>query len=160
MFAVSGMKSFLTPTFSAFPKPTPLALFSFASKSHPCNSTTFRHPSFLPLKPAIFSPKSSFLSMQNRGMHVELAPPSSTGEIHVIVGPMFSGKTTSLLRRIQSESSNGRFWTFLIPVSVLNAEFFSFIFRGFFIKCCSSRWVVFVFVSKMRYLSSILDWVI
>ncbi|KAG2688567.1 hypothetical protein I3843_09G102800 [Carya illinoinensis] len=108
MFAVSGMKSFLTPTFSAFPKPTPLALFSFASKSHPCNSTTFRHPSFLPLKPAIFSPKSSFLSMQNRGMHVELAPPSSTGEIHVIVGPMFSGKTTSLLRRIQSESSNGR----------------------------------------------------
>lgn len=35
-------------------------------------------------------------------------PPSSCGEIHVIVGPMFAGKTTSLLRRIQSECSNGR----------------------------------------------------
>ncbi|KAJ0502239.1 putative thymidine kinase, tetratricopeptide-like helical domain superfamily [Helianthus annuus] len=31
------------------------------------------------------------------------------GEVHVIVGPMFAGKTTTLLRRIKSESSNGRF---------------------------------------------------
>nr|XP_029117209.1 uncharacterized protein LOC105034377 isoform X3 [Elaeis guineensis] len=31
-----------------------------------------------------------------------------SGEIHVILGPMFAGKTTTLLRRIQSESSNGR----------------------------------------------------
>lgn len=30
------------------------------------------------------------------------------GEIHVIVGPMFAGKTTALLRRMQTESSNGR----------------------------------------------------
>ncbi|KAH7844620.1 hypothetical protein Vadar_030040 [Vaccinium darrowii] len=29
-------------------------------------------------------------------------------EIHVIVGPMFAGKTTALLRRINSECSNGR----------------------------------------------------
>lgn len=33
---------------------------------------------------------------------------SSSGEIHVIVGPMFAGKTSSLLRRIKSERSNGR----------------------------------------------------
>ncbi|GAB2300997.1 hypothetical protein Dimus_035034 [Dionaea muscipula] len=33
---------------------------------------------------------------------------SSSGEIHVIVGPMFAGKTTTLLRRIHSEISNGR----------------------------------------------------
>ncbi|XP_058070711.1 thymidine kinase a [Magnolia sinica] len=32
----------------------------------------------------------------------------ASGEIHVILGPMFAGKTTALLRRIQSESSNGR----------------------------------------------------
>ncbi|KAK9089847.1 hypothetical protein Scep_028929 [Stephania cephalantha] len=34
------------------------------------------------------------------------------GEVHVIVGPMFAGKTTALLRRVQSESDNGRsgFW--------------------------------------------------
>lgn len=43
---------------------------------------------------------------------MEVAPRSSAGEIHVIVGPMFAGKTTALLRRIQSESSNGRFGTF------------------------------------------------
>ncbi|GMG98745.1 hypothetical protein Nepgr_000585 [Nepenthes gracilis] len=30
------------------------------------------------------------------------------GEIHVIVGPMFAGKTTALLRRIRSEGDNGR----------------------------------------------------
>ncbi|KAA8524817.1 hypothetical protein F0562_011240 [Nyssa sinensis] len=32
----------------------------------------------------------------------------SSGEIHVIVGPMFAGKTTALLRRIKSEDKNGR----------------------------------------------------
>ncbi|URE23253.1 thymidine kinase [Musa troglodytarum] len=33
---------------------------------------------------------------------------SMSGEIHVILGPMFSGKTTALLRRIQMEMTNGR----------------------------------------------------
>lgn len=32
----------------------------------------------------------------------------ASGEIHVIVGPMFAGKTTTLLKRMKSESSNGR----------------------------------------------------
>ncbi|CAK9133349.1 unnamed protein product [Ilex paraguariensis] len=31
-----------------------------------------------------------------------------SGEIHVIVGPMFAGKTTALLRRINSEGNKGR----------------------------------------------------
>ncbi|MFS7983810.1 putative thymidine kinase [Helianthus anomalus] len=31
-----------------------------------------------------------------------------SGELHVIVGPMFAGKTTALLRRIKSEATNGR----------------------------------------------------
>ncbi|CAL5391056.1 unnamed protein product [Camellia sinensis] len=31
-----------------------------------------------------------------------------SGEVHVIVGPMFAGKTTALLRRIKSEVNNGR----------------------------------------------------
>lgn len=30
------------------------------------------------------------------------------GEIHVILGPMFAGKTTTLLRRVRDESFNGR----------------------------------------------------
>ncbi|KAI3753446.1 hypothetical protein L2E82_25498 [Cichorium intybus] len=38
-----------------------------------------------------------------------MAPPLRPfGEIHVIVGPMFAGKTTALLRRIKFEATNGR----------------------------------------------------
>ncbi|KAK7245964.1 hypothetical protein RIF29_40818 [Crotalaria pallida] len=43
-----------------------------------------------------------------RTFQTDPSRPSSSGEIHVFVGPMFAGKTTSLLRRLQSESSNGR----------------------------------------------------
>ena len=32
----------------------------------------------------------------------------ASGEVHVIMGPMFAGKTTSHLRRVKSESNNGR----------------------------------------------------
>ncbi|KAI9177268.1 hypothetical protein LWI28_013043 [Acer negundo] len=32
----------------------------------------------------------------------------ASGEVHVIIGPMFAGKTTALLRRIRSEGNNGR----------------------------------------------------
>ncbi|WCJ37423.1 Thymidine kinase [Euphorbia peplus] len=35
-------------------------------------------------------------------------PKSAAGEIHVILGPMFAGKTTALLRRVNSEAKNGR----------------------------------------------------
>lgn len=34
-----------------------------------------------------------------------------SGEIHVIVGPMFAGKTTALLRRVQAEAGTGRYGT-------------------------------------------------
>ncbi|KAG6525224.1 thymidine kinase [Zingiber officinale] len=37
-----------------------------------------------------------------------MASPSPSGEIHVILGPMFAGKTTALLRRIQAEKDCGR----------------------------------------------------
>ncbi|KAL8189187.1 hypothetical protein R6Q57_028753 [Mikania cordata] len=43
------------------------------------------------------------------------------GEIHVIVGPMFAGKTTTLLRRIESESSNGRFQA-RVPNDVVSTD--------------------------------------
>ncbi|XP_030933347.1 thymidine kinase-like isoform X2 [Quercus lobata] len=73
-------------------------------KPFPCN-----HTIFLPLKATTFSPTCSIHSIQSCGMHVELlTPPVSFGEIHVIVGPMFDRKTTTLLCRIESESSNGR----------------------------------------------------
>lgn len=34
---------------------------------------------------------------------------STPGEVHVIVGPMFAGKTTALLRRVKAESNIGRY---------------------------------------------------
>ncbi|KAL1567619.1 thymidine kinase [Salvia divinorum] len=41
-----------------------------------------------------------------------MAPPAGPyrrpGEVHVIVGPMFAGKSTALLRRITAESDSGR----------------------------------------------------
>ncbi|KAL3849190.1 hypothetical protein ACJIZ3_011072 [Penstemon smallii] len=43
-----------------------------------------------------------------------MAPPPAdvadarTGEVHVIVGPMFAGKTTALLRRVNTEAGSGR----------------------------------------------------
>ncbi|KAK1273809.1 Thymidine kinase [Acorus gramineus] len=40
--------------------------------------------------------------------HRSMAAVAAVGEIHVITGPMFAGKTTALLRRIQAESANGR----------------------------------------------------
>jgi len=39
-----------------------------------------------------------------------------SGAVHVIMGPMFSGKSTSLLRRIKSEISDGRYSLFSISV--------------------------------------------
>lgn len=51
---------------------------------------------------------STLESIKCYSSQAELPQSSSSGEIHVIVGPMFAGKTTSLLRRIQAERSNGR----------------------------------------------------
>ncbi|GJY46516.1 thymidine kinase [Tanacetum coccineum] len=55
------------------------------------------------------------MSLTNTQTHTDLdlmtmkqKPVRTSGEIHVIVGPMFAGKTTALLRRIKSEATNGR----------------------------------------------------
>ncbi|XP_059451865.1 thymidine kinase a [Corylus avellana] len=46
----------------------------------------------------------SSISMNRGSDH----PGRASGEVHVIMGPMFAGKTTALLRRIKSEGNNGR----------------------------------------------------
>ena len=75
-------------------------------------------PQILSMQPHNFpSPKTHnlfsylFHSFNPKLWHARGAADSSctSGEIHVIVGPMFDGKTTTLFRRIESESSNGRF---------------------------------------------------
>lgn len=106
------MKSLLNPKFSALsPKASPFSLFSLPSQ---CTTKfSFRNNSpripnrLLRLNPLPFSSNNFICTAQNRSLHTEPSLPSS-GEIHVIVGPMFAGKTTSLLRRVQSETANGR----------------------------------------------------
>ncbi|CAI9087155.1 OLC1v1021153C1 [Oldenlandia corymbosa var. corymbosa] len=64
-------------------------------------------PAFVPSSP--YTPLMQNPSpAQTRSFSSEVSSHSSSGEIHVIVGPMFAGKTTTLLRRIKNESSNGR----------------------------------------------------
>lgn len=91
---------------------------------------------------------------------MEVAPRSSTGEIHLIVGPMFAGKTTALLRRIQYESSNGRFGTFynfVFCVAWLNFELeFMWVVDKMLLSLVGSN----VSVPKTRSLGPILNWVI
>ncbi|KAG4948852.1 hypothetical protein JHK82_042038 [Glycine max] len=105
------MKSLLNPKFSALsPKASPFALFSLPSQSttrFSFRSNPRRIPNrLLRLNPPPFSSNNFICAIQNRSLQTEPSPPPS-GEIHVIVGPMFAGKTTSLLRRIQSETANG-----------------------------------------------------
>lgn len=59
-------------------------------------------------------PKSSLFSTALRAHSSSASKPSCSssvsypGEIHVVVGPMFSGKTTTLLRRILAEKETGK----------------------------------------------------
>ncbi|CAN6573604.1 unnamed protein product [Malus baccata var. baccata] len=41
-------------------------------------------------------------------LHSPTSDFSTSGEVHVIMGPMFAGKTTALLRRIKLEGNSGR----------------------------------------------------
>ncbi|KAJ9146712.1 hypothetical protein P3X46_028944 [Hevea brasiliensis] len=106
---ISRMKSLVSPPFSPIFKATPSSLFfslpsNFKFLSFPTSLTSSISLSLNP------PPMLSTFPIQNRCLHSNSSPSfsSSSGEIHVIVGPMFAGKTTTLLRRIQSESGNGR----------------------------------------------------
>lgn len=115
MFKLSGMKSILSIS-PALSNPTaastPLSLFfhrqAFVLRRTTAKIKPFDKPRFLTTLSVInalanYSRPSS--SGQSRGLCAEVG---RSGEIHVIVGPMFAGKTTTLLKRMKSESSNGR----------------------------------------------------
>ncbi|KAJ6812879.1 thymidine kinase-like [Iris pallida] len=61
-------------------------------------------PSPSPSSPAV----RSFGATTFDGRDPSPEPRGPAGEIHVIVGPMFAGKTTALLRRVLSEVDKGR----------------------------------------------------
>lgn len=107
------MKSILNPKFSSlspnFPKLSSLAHFSCPGQFTILfrnNPSRFSNPLRLNPTTKPFNSSSNFTSpSQNRNLQ---ASASISGEVHVIVGPMFAGKTSSLIRRIQSESDSGR----------------------------------------------------
>ncbi|PQQ00759.1 pentatricopeptide repeat-containing protein [Prunus yedoensis var. nudiflora] len=104
MKALISATTFSTYSVPHISKTTPLALSSLASKSFSFNPPTlFQNPNLLLPKPILFVPKTCISSVQNRCMQMETASRQRSGEIHVIVGPMFAGKTTTLLRKVQSE---------------------------------------------------------
>ncbi|CAK9133378.1 unnamed protein product [Ilex paraguariensis] len=69
------------------------------------------------------SPKPE-ISVTSVGGNSDLIGPihRPSGEIHVIVGPMFAGKTTALLRRINSGANTGRYS--LDAIGIDEAQFF------------------------------------
>ncbi|XP_073280742.1 thymidine kinase a-like [Primulina huaijiensis] len=113
MLKISKMKSLLTLSPSLF-KPPGATTSHFALCFHSQRSIFHRkiqllkNPISLPKHFVVnslanYSKPSNF--SQSRDFCSEGRAP---GEIHVIVGPMFAGKTTTLLKRMKSESSNGR----------------------------------------------------
>lgn len=63
-----------------------------------------------------FNPSISLNSVDNGFCTADHCVRGS-GAIHVIIGPMFAGKTSALLSRVKSEETNGRylrFYSFLL----------------------------------------------
>ncbi|CAA7393311.1 unnamed protein product [Spirodela intermedia] len=101
--SISSAATGLSPRrISAVAVPTPLV--------HGVQSLSRRVPASIrrkPSCPALSSRVSACHHFEGQGTMMDVPLPSS-GEIHVICGPMFAGKTTALLRRLQAESSSGR----------------------------------------------------
>ncbi|KAL9668586.1 hypothetical protein QQ045_006122 [Rhodiola kirilowii] len=88
----SMMCSFLCTHRSSLFKPTTSSPYLLSKKPLPC-------PRFVSLMASL---RSAIASESVNGTA------NRSGEVHVIVGPMFAGKTTALLRRIKLEDDNGR----------------------------------------------------
>ncbi|ONK59788.1 uncharacterized protein A4U43_C08F10700 [Asparagus officinalis] len=75
-----------------------------------CDPRYLTKPRFsLPIKlRSLHSTVRSHFSMPINGLDRSGEARCSSGEIHVIIGPMFAGKTTALLRRVQGEVDIGR----------------------------------------------------
>lgn len=109
--SILRMRPLISPSFSTFfpnlsqPKSSlPLLsffpLFSLSSVFSLCKFIPPQNPKFFHVKPTTMSIMSSFNSIP------DIAPHLHAGENPVVVGPMFAGRTTTLLRR---ESINSRF---------------------------------------------------
>nr|XP_016511912.1 PREDICTED: pentatricopeptide repeat-containing protein At4g16470-like [Nicotiana tabacum] len=109
MLTLSRMKSLLYPILSR-PTTPPLSFcFHFQEPIFVCRR--YGVQTINPMnKVSSFSCSTVPNHNQIRVLHTDVSGSGSdSGEVHVIVGPMFAGKTTTLLKRIKSESSSGSF---------------------------------------------------
>uniref|UniRef100_A0A1D1ZK70 Thymidine kinase n=1 Tax=Anthurium amnicola TaxID=1678845 RepID=A0A1D1ZK70_9ARAE len=111
MRSVSKMRPFLATTISSpVTFPPPRSLPSAPAPFLPVlglRPLLRRAPSSLRSAPPRPAGAPASRHVDGRGSLMDARPPPS-GEIHVICGPMFAGKTTALLRRVQAESNGGR----------------------------------------------------
>ncbi|XP_047091606.1 thymidine kinase-like [Lolium rigidum] len=104
MRSISAMRSLLLCASS----PTFLRSSASALRT-PLSSLPFRPDlSCSKLGPARLSTTAGAKPRVGGGGSVMDVRAAQSGEIHVIVGPMFAGKTTALLRRVQAEAGAGR----------------------------------------------------
>lgn len=154
---ISTIKTLISPPISAFfpkfTKPTssfplisPPSLFSYCSFTDPLKSPNFYH-----LNPPILTSSCNSNPSRACSLCAEAESPLQlpSGEIHMIVGPMFAGKTSTLLRRVRAESVNGRFG--LNPLSLFGYKHFLILSLGSKIIDTFSCLVYFLFHNK-RYI--------
>ncbi|KAJ8759761.1 hypothetical protein K2173_009862 [Erythroxylum novogranatense] len=125
MLHISRMKSLISLIFPlpiSTAKPS-LVIFLLPSKRYNFYSNPI-DPNSLQLKSSMVSAKSLAFTSRHRSLHSQAScrfPFSSSGAIHVIVGTMFAGKTTTLLRPILSEEDLADITSFQVK-SVLNLD--------------------------------------
>ncbi|URD75395.1 thymidine kinase [Musa troglodytarum] len=103
-----AMRSRLFPNPSSFRSPPPQLLPSI--QSSPLLTSRAQPSPPLCLARSPFRSSSSCPAGAVLGAHdpLPMSSRSASGEIHVILGPMFAGKTTALIRRMQDEVDCGR----------------------------------------------------
>ncbi|KAJ4828511.1 hypothetical protein Tsubulata_049614 [Turnera subulata] len=114
MLTISRMKSLITTLSPITPAFSSQVIPITMSKTTPFAATTLFSCLSSP-KPTSFLPPSKPIGCyppihQTRCLlssNASPPPPPPSGQVHVIVGPMFAGKTTSLLRRVQAETDRG-----------------------------------------------------
>ncbi|KAM7506351.1 hypothetical protein LguiB_005255 [Lonicera macranthoides] len=140
MLTIARMKSLIYPTFTTLAptiskKTTAFSLFSLPSCRQsiisnfnpPHNLLYFSshvvlHPTPILSSFNSFSVSSTPPNQAPNFVTEEADQSSPSGDIHVIVGPMFAGKTTTLLRRITAQSSNGRYSQAKVPKDLLHLD--------------------------------------
>lgn len=141
MLTFSRMKSLLTLTSPKFIAIAPFSVFSNSQLSILRKTTSpLQNRNFLPRTLCLTNSPPNCSSPSNYGHNRGLCSDNNvaSGEIHLIVGPMFAGKTTTLLQRMKLASSNGRFGAsfFFVHFSFGFSSLLLLPLTVFWLSCC------------------------